>query len=96
MEKNILNPMQSNGSLPPAEFSVFGEFVSCQIRLIYRKSSLKEGMMQSGLDSSKGIGEYEFGNSLGEFSMGSYGDLQSTSPTLDSYYGAVSLVHLFH
>ena len=91
-----MNSMQSNGSLPSADYPVFGEFVSHIIRIISSKSSLKEGNIQSGLDSSKGIGEFEFGNSLGEFSMGSYGDIQSTSPTLDSYYGTVAFFYHFH
>lgn len=88
-ERVVLNKVHPDGPLPPTELQAFGEFVPRQIILIYRNPTLSEAGKQSGLESSKGISEFEYGSSLGEFSMGSYGDLQSSSPRLESHYGAV-------
>lgn len=94
-EKNISGSMHSDGSLPPTGLYSFGEFVPLEDCVIDRGSSSKESKLQPSLDTSKSTSEYEFGSSLGEFAMGSYGETSNPSGGFDSYYNPVCFVGPF-
>lgn len=44
------------------------------------------------MDSNKSTSDYEFGNTLGEFSMNPYADMPNGSVGLDNYYNSVYLL----
>lgn len=44
------------------------------------------------MDSNKSTSDYEFGNTLGEFSMSPYADMPNGSAGLDNYYNSVYLL----
>lgn len=88
--------MHPEGSLPPTELLPFGESIPCCILLIFRVPASEDSKVKSTLDSSNTVSEYEFGNSLGEFTMGAYSDISNPAPGLDSYYNSVVLIGDYH
>lgn len=84
------------GSLPPTELLPFGESIPYCILFIFSIPATEESKVKSTLDPGNTVSEYEFGNSLGEFTMGAYSDISNPAPGLDSYYNSVAFLRHCH